>query len=321
MQKRLPALVLLGLASPLAFGASPGPLASGPEAGTVPPSAPVSAIPSDSVVAQETGSAEGQRWKPPHSPALDRVNLSIGGFSGHTSTDLSGRTRGLPYNPSGKVNLEDDLGLKKRQNVGRVKLEVLLGDHQGFDFDYYQLNRSHGRNFSESMEAGGQSATVNARVSGNMDLDIGTATYRYWFGRDNDIFGFGLGAAYYRVNLEVRGSGSITSTLLDAPVAASGSASYREGAWAPVLSLGWRHAFNDQWRVYADASGIKKNGGNLAGHIYTGALGVEYYPWKNVGFGLDYSVSKLELRRNADSYGASLDLKTYGPGAYLHVRF
>jgi len=44
------------------------------------------------------------------------------------------------------------------------------------------------------------------------------------------------------------------------------------------LQLGWRHAFNDQWRMYANAAGVKKNGGRLHGHIYNVDLGVAWYP-------------------------------------------
>lgn len=255
------------------------------------------------------------------SPALDKFNLSIGGFQGYTNTDLSAHPNDLSENPTGKVNLEDDLGLHHRENIGRIKAEALLGDHQGIDVDFYQFHRSHSGSFSDSLSYNDDNADLSATVHGKMDLELGSVTYRYWFGQDNNVFGVGLGAAWYHVNFRLTGEGQSVSPNPDLNETGFASTSYSDGAWAPVLSLGYRHAFSDQLRWYADLSGVKKNGGNLSGHIYSGALGVEYYPWKNVGFGVEYSVSKIQLSRNRPNYDAQLDLKTYGPGAYLKVRF
>jgi hypothetical protein len=255
------------------------------------------------------------------SPALDRFNLAIGGFRGDTSTDLSAHTRGpLPGGlapQQGKVSLEDDLGLPSHQGIFRVQAEGVVGEHHGWAVDYYNLSRDHTRTFGTTVPVNGTDVGVQARVKGTMDLTLGSASYRYWIGSGSDVLGLGVGAAYYHVNLKVRGDLAAPS----AGLATDGTAGYREGAWAPELSLGYRHAFNERWRLYANAAGIKKNGGNLAGHIYSGALGVEYFPWKNLGFGLDYSVSKVQLRRERPNYAAQLDLKTHGPGAYVHWRF
>lgn len=76
----------------------------------------------------------------------------------------------------------------------------------------------------------------------------------------------------------------------------------------------------DQVRFYAEASGVKKNGGNVEGHIYNGAVGVEYFPHKNIGLVLDYGIQKIDLRRNGERT-ADIDLKLTGPSAYVKVRF
>jgi len=88
-----------------------------------------------------------------------------------------------------------------------------------------------------------------------------------------------------------------------------------------ILWLGWRHAFNDQWRMYINASGVKKNGGNLNGHIYDAALGLEWFPWKNVGFGAEYAYTKIRLNQEKRAYDLDLDMKLNGPSAYVRFRF
>jgi opacity protein-like surface antigen len=247
------------------------------------------------------------------SPALDRFSLSLGGYYANTDTtigagDPSGRFKG-------DVNLERDLGFEDHKTVPRIKLDFLLGDHQGFSFDYFSVNRTRTKSISDGISYGGNDYEASASVSGKLDFDFGSAAYRWWFGSGSDAFGLGIGAAYYRVHAGISG----IATLNDE--SAQASTSYSETAGAPLLQIGWRHAFNDSVRMYFDASGVKKNGGNLNGHIYNAALGLEWYPWKNVGVGAEYAYTRIKLNDERDTFNADLDLKLHGPSAFVKFRF
>lgn len=63
---------------------------------------------------------------------------------------------------------------------------------------------------------------------------------------------------------------------------------------APELQLGWRHAFTNDLRMYFNASGVKKNG-HLSGHIYDAALGLEWFPFHNLGFGAEYDYTRIKI--------------------------
>ena len=129
-----------------------------------------------------------------------------------------------------------------------------------------------------------------------------------------DGFGIGLGAAYYHANLNGTATGVVngeTATARD---------SIGEHAFAPLLEVGWRHAFTPDLRMYAEASGIKKNGGRINGHIYGGNIGVEWFPFKNIGFVADYGISKIKLHRDSER-NADLNIRLTGPSAYVKVRF
>lgn len=247
------------------------------------------------------------------SPALDRFSLSLGGYYANTDTtlgagDASGRFKG-------DVNLERDLGFEDHKTVPRVKLDFLIGDHQGFSFDYFSINRTQTRSISDGISYGGNDYEASASISGKLDFDFGSAAYRWWFGSGNDAFGLGIGAAYYRVHAGISGIATLNGE------SAQASTSYSETAGAPLLQLGWRHAFNDSVRMYFDASGVKKNGGNLNGHIYNAALGLEWYPWKNLGVGAEYAYTRIKLNDERDSFNANLDLKLHGPSAFVKFRF
>jgi hypothetical protein len=247
------------------------------------------------------------------SPALDRVSLWLGGYYSNNDTDLSAHGRGPYAGIDGKLNFEDDLGLKKHSLDPRVRADFLLGDSQGFSFDYYQIHRDRSASYERPIPALG--TDVGAHIRGRVNYDFGSASYKWWFGQASDVFGVGLGAAYYKVDFSVRG------TAHAGDQSASASASYDDSAWAPMLTLGWRHAFDEQWRMYADVSGVKKNGGDLNGHIWNASLGVEWFPWRNVGLALEYSASRLHLNKDYHDATAKLDLKSDGPALYLRARF
>ncbi|HWU76498.1 MAG TPA: hypothetical protein VN043_08330 [Rhodanobacter sp.] len=248
------------------------------------------------------------------SPALDRVSLWLGGYNAHTDTTIGASDKSNTY--SGDFNLEKDLGFKDRQSVPRARLDFLIGDSQGFSFDYYRVNRQNTQTISRGISYAGNDYDATASVRGKLDFDFGSAAYRWWLGHGNDVFGVGLGAAYYQVHAGISGQASVNGTAVG-----GASSSTSDSAWAPMLQLGWRHAFNDQWRMYADAAGVKKNGGRLSGHIVNAALGVEWFPWKNLGLGAEYGYSRVVLHQRKHAYDANLDMKLDGPSLFARLRF
>lgn len=247
------------------------------------------------------------------SPALDRVSLWLGGYYSNNTTTLSAQGRDAYSGLDGKLNFEHDLGLKKRSVDPRVRADFLIGDSQGFSFDYYQIHRNRTGDYYQPIPALG--TDVGAHIKGTVNYDFGSASYKWWFGHSSDVFGVGLGAAYYKVDFRVDGSAHAGSE------SGTASASYNDSEWAPMLTLGWRHAFSDQWRMYADVAGVKKNGGDLNGHIWNASLGVEWFLWHNVGLALEYSASRLHLNKKYHDATAKLDLKSDGPALYLRARF
>lgn len=247
------------------------------------------------------------------SPALDNVSVWLGGFYANTDTKVSASDPNNQFR--GHVNLEDDLGFPDHKFSPRARVDVLLGEHQGFSFDYYTINRKETRYLSRSIDYRGVTYGASAKVSGKLNFDFGSAAYRWWIGNGNGVFGIGVGAAYYGVSTRLSGEATALGETAQA------STHSDDNAWAPMLQLGWRYAVNDQFRVYVDASGVKKNGGKLAGHIYNGVLGLEWFPWKNVGFGAEYGYTKIKIRQHHRNYNDGLDMKVNGPSVFVRLRF
>ncbi len=131
----------------------------------------------------------------------------------------------------------------------------------------------------------------------------------------------GLAFDYYRYDKSYTPSLTGDTIINGQPVTGTATArdSISEHAFAPLLEVGWRHAFTPDLRMYAEASGIKKNGGRINGHIYGGNIGVEWFPFKNIGFVADYGMSKIKRHRDSER-DADLNIRLTGPSAYVKVR-
>lgn len=246
-------------------------------------------------------------------PPLDRVSLWLGGYYATSETTLYARSS--VGSVSDSLNLEDDLGFKRRKIMPRVRLDLLIGDKQGFSFDFYRYERSRSTSLTRNIVYNGTTYDATADVHGDLNFDFGSLAYRWWFGSGDDVFGLGLGAGYYRVKAGVRGRASVNG------YSAQAETSTEANAWAPLLRIGWRHAFSDRWRMYFDASGVMKNGGSLDGHIYNASLGVQWLPWTNFGLSAEYGISRTRLHQRHDMYSDSLDLKLDGPSLFATFRF
>ena len=243
------------------------------------------------------------------SPALDRVSLWLGGYYANSDLSLAARTRDGEVS-TGHLDLESG-----RETVGRARADVLLFDNQGFTFDVYTLSHSRTQTLTQPFSYEGVPYELDSSLRGKLDFTSGSASYHFWFGGDNDVFGIGLGASYYRAKLGIQGTASAGGQ--------SGGASARwdEDAVAPLLTLAYKHAFSDSLRVYLDASGVQKNGGTLSGHIYDARLGVEWFPWHSVGVGAEYGATRVHLDREGNTYGAKVDVDLDGPSLFARFRF
>jgi hypothetical protein len=248
------------------------------------------------------------------SPALDRFSLWLGGYYADTSTTLGAGLNG--YNVHGNLNLQHDLGFPSHQVVPRLRLDFLLGRSQGFSFDYYQIDQSRTKTLSKSLDFDGNTYDASASVTGRVNFDFGSASYKWWFGHESDVFGIGLGAAYYRVHAGLSGEVDLNDATIG-----HASAYTTESAWAPELQLGWRHAFTNNLRMYFNASGIKKNGSRLGGRIYDAALGLEWFPWHNLGFGAEYDYTRIKIDQARHYYNDDLAMRLNGPSVFARLRF
>jgi hypothetical protein len=241
------------------------------------------------------------------SDALDALSISIGDYIVSPDANLSVNS---PYGSANSGTVSSH-----QVQVPHVKADFLLGDSQGFALDYYGFYRQYADSFNRSFSAGPSDVTISGNVNGNVNIDLANASYKWWFGEGSDVVGIGIGAAYYRIHFGV--DGNAASNVNNS--SGSSNASYSTDAVAPLLQLGWRHAFSANTRMYVDLSGVEKSGGNLTGHIYNAAIGAEWYFARHFGVGAEYSATRVQV--NMDGGNGQLDLRLDGPTIFMKARF
>jgi hypothetical protein len=243
---------------------------------------------------------------------LDRFSIAAGAFYTEPKISAEGDSRyGHLATPEGNLG---------HATLPRVKAELLLGDSHGLSFDYFRYDKSYNPTFSGQTSYEGRAISGTGTVNGKLKIELAQLAYRWWLGHGQDVFGIGVGAAY--LHARVSGTGTATAVRVDDqsfPVSVSGTGSAGESVVAPLLELGWRHAFSPEVRMFAEASGIKKNGGRVDGHIYGATAGVEWFPVKQVGLVFDYGIQKIKLNR--DQGNDRLNVRLTGPSVFVKVRF
>jgi len=245
--------------------------------------------------------------------ALDRVSLSLGGF--YPTVDARVSANG-PAVAGTDVSFQRDLNLAKNQTLPAVRLDLLLFDNQGFSIAGYQYSRHAAATLARDITFDGNEYDAHAFVEARLRLNTVFGSWHWWFSPTaTDVLGIGLGAAYYDLKGSIDGSVSVNGTGGSARGAAEGD------AIAPLVTLGWRHAFSERTRLYADFSGVRKSSGALTGHLLNGTVGFEYYPWSNAGVALEYSANDLDLKADKESWEGRARIHFRGPAAFVRLRF
>lgn len=249
---------------------------------------------------------------------LDTVSVWIGGFEPRSDTTLTAGARGADFDLGGQLNLERDLGLDRRQPVSHFRLDFLAGRRQGISLEYFGFNRDNQVRLARDIEYDGRLYAAEAELGGELDYAFSSAAWRWWFGEESTVWGLGLGVAHYRVATAFEGRATVEGVEVD------GRSRSRDAAFAPLLALGWRHAFDERLRLYAEVSGVAKDGGPLQGHILDVALGLEWFALRRLGVALEYGGTHIRLdRRREGSDGAAdarFDLELTGPSLFLRLR-
>jgi hypothetical protein len=240
------------------------------------------------------------------SPALDRVSISVGVFQADPKLDASLITQ---YG-----NLQTGNVTLGKETLPRIKADLILFDSQGLSLDYYQYKHSYTGAVANNINVLGNGLITTGNANLDFKMDFAKLSYKWWLGSGDTVLGLGAGAAYYKIDMNANATAAINNTT------ASTSGAFVDDAVAPLLEIALRHSVNPELRLFAKGAGVKKTGGRMHGDIYNAAVGLEWFPMKNLGVVLDYSMSQIDITRDA-TYETNLKFKVQGPSTFVKLRF
>ena len=243
---------------------------------------------------------------------LDRVSLWLGGF--YPTIDARVSADG-PDSTGTIVDFRRDLGLDRHRVLANARMDFLVFDNQGFSLGGYRYSRDASTTLARDIHFAGIDYKTDASVAARLTLQTFDASWHWWFSPSlHDVIGLGLGVAYYDLRGTINGDVSVNGD------SAAGRGEVDASAFAPLLTIGWKHAFSDRFRLFANVSGVRKNGGQVSGHLLNARLGVEYFPWQDIGLALEYDSSDLTLHADKASWQGQGRIRFRGPAAFVRVR-
>lgn len=237
---------------------------------------------------------------------LDTFSLRISGYA--VDFDTKVRADGSTENGT-PINLGRDLGLDSNNVVANIGLSWRPWQDHQFGLDVRRQSADKTRVLDRSFTFEDNLYQAQGTVRASSDIDTYEAYY-VWWAANHQTWALGprLGLVWYRMDLDLSLQVDSAGNQVDGTLANSISANIP----APSIGGSWRWAFADNWRMSADAGYFSMDVNNVDGDVYFGRVGLEWFPWQNSGFLLDYTTSKIKVDASKRDFQGNLDFRDSG---------
>jgi hypothetical protein len=261
-------------------------------------------------------------------PILDETwSLTVGGYD--LDVDATVATQSSVFNQRKfKIDL-DDLGLETDVSTYWIDAKWKPFERWSFLLEYFsysenasrnsQLNDSYEFTFRNKVFKG--EAGINTTLNSQFDVDIYSlsAAYRV-FDSQKAAVDIGVGLHAMDINLSLSGRADVYAN--DA-VLADEATTESETLLAPLpnIMIYGAYAFNKQWAVNARIGWLSMNYNEYSGDLLRANTSLEFRPIKNLGLGIGYNLSELDVTRDQLLHSERFDLNFSGPLFYLKGGF
>jgi len=264
------------------------------------------------------GAAQGQSYA--QVKGMDeRFRLDLGGFFQKFDTTL--RLDSAALGTGTEIDLENDLGADSSKTTFRASGYWRFGRHGRFDFGVLTIARSATRTISKDIQFGDHVYRAGATIDSKLSATQVDAYYAYSFVNTGEVeLGAKLGFSVLFNSAEINGSGTITGP--GGTVSAS-RASDDRSVVAPIPAIGayGRFTLLPGLLISGHVQGLPTvTISGYSGDAVDAGGTLDWYPWKNFGFGAGYSYTKITFTRESDPT-ISFEYTYSGPIVYLSLAF
>jgi hypothetical protein len=224
----------------------------------------------------------------------EKFSLSVGGFATESDTtiQINSATTGL----GAVIDLENVLGVERSFNTYRIDTRYRFGQERRheLEFHYFDSKRTGDKILEEDLKIGDVIFKKGTGVVTDFELRFANVDYVYNFLMDDRV----------RVGL----SAGLHTTAIGLKVSETGGPNAEEEDFtAPLPMLGARFevVMTKHWRFRTDVNLFYLKYDEYTGRLGDLYAGVEYLPWKNLGFGA--GLNAINYHVESDS-GSDVDL-------------
>ncbi len=245
-------------------------------------------------------------------PALDKVSVTLALAIPDSSTEINFDNN----SSSDPVDFEKDVGLQTDDLVASFGATWRPWENHQFGLTYYN---NTGENTKEvtGLEWDGVVYDGTARLK--TDLDSYDISYIWWWKNEESwAFGPRLGLTYmsFDANLDL-----LVDADGDPVVDESFDRSGNTDIPAPTIGAAWRWAFADDWRLKLDAGYMSAKIGDFDGDALLIGGGVEWFPWENWGFSLNFQSMAIDVNTAQTDFNGDLDMTQSNYNLGITYRF
>jgi hypothetical protein len=270
-----------------------------------------------SVLSSTPASAQGKKKDKFFGGA--RFELNLGAFASRVETEIRLDAAALPGTT---FSFENDLGLSDNETVPIGGFVWRIGRRSSLNVAYFDLNRSGTSESRISItipDPDNEDETITIQedvvVDSLMDTSVAYLAYRFSF-INNPKAEFGL-----RVGLHVTGI-KVGLALPNDPDIPSTD----ENVTAPLPTIGIYGGYRILKQLYftGDLGYFQIEIGDFDGRITSANFGLQWQPFKLIGFGLNYQLFEVDVEASTEEFGGiggKFKYRYDGPVLYVALRF
>jgi len=228
--------------------------------------------------------------KEKHFLPWERGSVKLGGFVAafDSTLEFGVNSAGVTFNAEDLFNLDSSLTVFRAEAMFRPGKSL----RNQIDISYAAYHRKGNTTLSEELTINDMTYPVGAEVDSKFNFDIIRGTYSYALLQDERMR-IALGLGLYAVPLEY-----------SLAVETGGGRSHVEGAdtTLPLPAVALRGEFQLLPKLFLNASidAMYLEINDFKGSLLDVNVGLEYRPWKHVGFGLGYNGMSVNVEAESD---------------------
>ncbi|MHA6203427.1 hypothetical protein ACXU4B_03270 [Dyella soli] len=253
-------------------------------------------------------------------PMLDYASVSAGIFTNDLSASL--RFDGRVRNSGTPLDFSRDLGQGGTQSLPFIEGTWRPWERHEFELTYFHDSNDASHTINRTVVFNNQTLNAGATLNSKFSLDAGGVTYRYWaWIGDRAAFGLTAGLQAYSFELKLKATASVQGANGGGSVTRSINSKASTDLPDPSIGLAYRYQMADWARLVADGGAFKANIGNIDATLYNARVGVEFYPWQQIGVVTQYSYNKIDADVTKNRFSGNATFRFSGLQLLFKWRF